>query len=488
MKYPLFIHDKLNELENVIASWPVNIEIDHVIKWILQFDPNDYYIALRVINNLNVIGYDDMNSALQVAYSRLLRMAKDKNTVIKGDNTLFAGIGDAGKSGSMISYHFRLINDVSEENFLDEDSFHHLEKERVNNIVLLDDVISTGNQATREINVLTEKVTPFKVKNIFLLTVCGMRDGITKITDETKALTFSAFEYGKEDTVESLDSKFYDGVLHDSRKELRERIEYYGKISSNSNNGMGYGGIGGLIVFPYNTPNSTLPIIWSDRNGWIPLFKRVRRVNGISSYYKQMDKAIETKVNQEKPQVIGQEAEPTNLNLYVEGKTDEDFFNVLTEEYGLAERLKVEKLNVISLGREFLSEKLIKILSDLGEKNLFLFENDELFYTGSRGIKKYVEEKFPQLPVIYLEPSIMQFIRINDLIQDGDIALSLEKTLGESISLEHIHSDPRLLNEIEKHLRTKYRNRLKPIFSRFIDEERVAIFIEQVNQKLYGKS
>lgn len=69
-----------------------------------------------------------------------------------------------------------------------------------------------------------------------------MRDGITKITDETKALTFSAFEYGKEDTVESLDSRFYDGVLHDSRKELRERIEYYGKISSNSNNGMGYGG------------------------------------------------------------------------------------------------------------------------------------------------------------------------------------------------------------------------------------------------------
>ncbi|MCG7317898.1 hypothetical protein MHL86_11760 [Brevibacillus laterosporus] len=201
-----------------------------------------------------------------------------------------------------------------------------------------------------------------------------------------------------------------------------------------------------------------------------------------------MDKAIETKVNQEKPQVIGQEAEPTNLNLYVEGKTDEDFFNVLTEEYGLAERLKVEKLNVISLGGAFFSEKLIKILSDLGEKNLFLFENDELIYPGSRGIKKYVEEKFPQLPVIYLEPSIMQFIRINDLIQDGDIALSLEKTIGESISLEHIHSDPRLLNEIEKYLRTKYRNRLKPIFSRFIDEERVAIFIEQVNQKLYGKS
>ncbi|MBY9077126.1 hypothetical protein [Paenibacillus sp. CGMCC 1.18879] len=483
MKYPISIHNKLLEVEDIISSWPVSIDIDHVIKWILQFDSNDYHIALRVINHLNVIGYDDMNSALQVAYSRLLRIAKDKGTTIKADNTLFAGIGDAGKSGSMISYHFRMINDVSEENFLDEDTLHHLEKERVENIVLLDDVISTGNQATKEINVLTEKVTPFKVKNIFLLTVSGMRDGITKVTDETKALTFSAFEYGREDTINSLDSKFYEGVLYDSRKALLERIEYYGKISSNSNNGLGYGGIGGLIVFPYNTPNSTLPIIWSDRNGWIALFKRVRRVNGISSYYRQMDKAIEAKVKQEKSQVSTQKT--NNLNLYVEGKIDEEFFNLLIQEYDLTNKLKVDKINVIALGGAFFSESLIKILTDLGEKNLFLFEDDTLTHPGGRGIKKFIEEKFPDLPVIYLEPSIMQFLDIKNLLEDAEVAPSLEKLLGENITIEQISSDQRLLNDIERHLKMKFRNRLKHLLHKFIDVEKVGVLVEQIFSRLH---
>ncbi len=52
----------------------------------------------------------------------------------------------------------------------------------------------------------------------------------------------------------------------------------------------GYGGIGALLVFYYNTPNTTLPIVWSSLNGWIPLFRRVNRINGIEAYYKQIPK------------------------------------------------------------------------------------------------------------------------------------------------------------------------------------------------------
>lgn len=487
MKYPSSIHGRLTEIEHIVSTWPINIEIDHVIKWILQFDPSDYHIALRIINNLNVIGYDDLNSALQVAYSRLLRMAKDKNTVIKGENTVFAGIGDAGKSGSMISYHFRLINDISEENFLDDDSFHHIEKERVENIVLLDDIISTGRQATQEINILTEKVTPFKVRNIFLLTVCGMNEGITKITDETKALTFSAFQYGNEDTINSLDSRFYEGVLHDNRKEMRERIEYYGKISINGENGMGFGGVGGLIVFPYNTPNTTLPIIWSDKNGWIPLFKRVKRVNGISSFYRKMDAAIEKKVGLEQSQ-SDQKSASKNLNLYVEGKIDEEFFSMLNEEFGLSRRLNLDKINVIALGGAMLSENLIKILSDLGEKSLFIFENDDVFYSRGKSPGSIMKEKFPDLPIIYLEPSIMHFIKIDEMLKDPKYGPGLERIMGEELVNDQLYTDPKYLYEIEKHLRMKYRNRMKEIFTKFLDHRKIEVFINEVNTKIHDQS
>jgi len=32
--------------------------------------------------------------------------------------------------------------------------------------------------------------------------------------------------------------------------------------------------------FYYNTPNNTLPLFWSDQNGWIPIMKRYDKVYG----------------------------------------------------------------------------------------------------------------------------------------------------------------------------------------------------------------
>lgn len=167
---------------------------------------------------MNVIGNDDLNNALEIAYSKLMRKAIEKGTRIKGDNTLFAGIGEGGKSGSMISYHFRIMNELSEENFLSDETFKYIEKGLVENIILVDDILSTGSQAKKEIEEITKHVLSLGVKNIFLLTVCGMCDGIKMVEDETKAYVFSAFEYSKDDTVMSLDSRFYEGIAYEKRK------------------------------------------------------------------------------------------------------------------------------------------------------------------------------------------------------------------------------------------------------------------------------
>ena len=145
MKYPQTIESKLNEVKDIIEKWPIEIKFDKVLKWIMQFDPDDFDLAVRIIKNLNVIGFEDLNNALIIAYSKLERMANDKGTKITQNNTLFAGIGEGGKSGAMIGYNFRLINELSEENFLDEKSINFLKQGKIENIVLVDDIISTGN-------------------------------------------------------------------------------------------------------------------------------------------------------------------------------------------------------------------------------------------------------------------------------------------------------------------------------------------------------
>lgn len=181
MKYPQSLEKQLSEVKAITDNWAVDVSFENIIKWIMQFDSNDFDLAVRVIKNLNVIGFDELNNALTIAYSKLERKALDKQVRITGINTLFVGMGEGGKSGAMVSYNFRMVNQLSEEIFFDDNALTHLEEGRIDNIVLIDDIISSGRQAVSEIRKFSDVVLPFGVKNIFLLTAVGMKDGIKKV-------------------------------------------------------------------------------------------------------------------------------------------------------------------------------------------------------------------------------------------------------------------------------------------------------------------
>lgn len=46
------------------------------------------------------------------------------------------------------------------------------------------------------------------------------------------------------------------------------------KSKSEKDNVLGFGNSQSLISFSYGTPNNTLPIIWANKDGWIPLIPR----------------------------------------------------------------------------------------------------------------------------------------------------------------------------------------------------------------------
>lgn len=96
MKYPKYLENRLDEIKMIIKSWPIEKSLEEVMAWVLQFESNDYDLAIRVIKNLNVIGADDLNIALNVAYSKLLRHAQEKGSKISNENTLYMAIGNDG--------------------------------------------------------------------------------------------------------------------------------------------------------------------------------------------------------------------------------------------------------------------------------------------------------------------------------------------------------------------------------------------------------
>ncbi|MBA2887357.1 hypothetical protein [Clostridium beijerinckii] len=45
MKYPVSLNKYMKDIYEITSKWSTNVDFDDVIKWILQFDVDDYDIA-----------------------------------------------------------------------------------------------------------------------------------------------------------------------------------------------------------------------------------------------------------------------------------------------------------------------------------------------------------------------------------------------------------------------------------------------------------
>ncbi|WP_148359059.1 phosphoribosyltransferase-like protein [Peribacillus simplex] len=486
MKYSTLIQDNLEEIKDIVSNWPVNIDFEDVLNWILQFDVEDFELALRLIRNLNVLGFDDVNEAIKIAYSKLNRVAIKEGSRITQRNTVYAGLGNAAKSGSMISYHFRVLNGISENNFIHESHIEKIKNKEIQNIVLVDDVIASGDTAVKEINKLRESLIIINPEiKVFLLAVCGMKKGLDRINEEVGVSSFAAYEYTDLDTITSLDSQFYEGIKFDQRNALKEKIVEYGKITYRS--GIGYKGIGALIVFPYNTPNCTLPVIWGDINGWIPLFKRAGRMTGISSVFEDLDKTANEKVEKAK-QDKGNPAKKTKtseLDLYVEGKRDEKMFKLISERYNLSNELGYEKLNIIAIGGLVFSKKVISALEFAKNDTVLISEDD------ARHLEVKFKDNGGDAPIIFLNPSIMQFVDINaffnseDMIKLSSFLPGFLSDLYDEYNTKGELSD-KSLQKLERYV-FENRNLFDILIKSALNEDSIKGFIKQLKEVLSKK-
>lgn len=421
MILPKEIEDYMDEINEIVHSWPVDYNSEDVIKWILQFESSDFHIALRILKNLIVLGNKDIKRGLEIANSKLHRRAREYGSPITLDNTLFAGVGDGGKSGWMIAYHFRMTNSIPEFSFLSEEILELSDRLQIDNLVMIDDFIGSGNQATKEIEQIKTKVMPLGVKNFFMLSVAGMKDGIRKIENDLAVPTFCAFEYDSADTVMSFDSGFYNGLSHSEKESVKEKLKTYG-LHLSDKRPLGYGDTGGLLAFNYNTPNNTLPLIWSSSNGWIPLLRRIENVPNIDALIPKL-----RKINTSTKRV-------ESIKIYVEGINDEIFFRSILENERSLRLLGVSKIDITSLGSSLISQDLMIDLFRSYNHSIFLLEEDTL-------IKKGAKKKPDNLDnsIIYY-PSIFDFVKAEEIekiaSQDysdfsGNLVVFINKLIGE---------------------------------------------------------
>lgn len=473
---PASLRTYTERIEAAISCWPVKISIEHAIKWVLQFDSDDYSLAVRVIENIDVLGSSQIRSALEVAHAKLVRKISEKGTPIKGNNTLYAGIGNSAKSGALIAYHYRITAEIPEDDFFSGDDEQQLDLSKIENIVLVDDIIGTGKTIAKEVKRIAEEVyTLSRSRNIFVLTVAGYEDGIQHVIDETGASVVCALEYSSKDTVTNLDASFFDGLPMSERAAALDRIKRYCRSISTSE--LGFGGVGGLLVFDHNTPNTTLPIVWHNGKGWVPLFHRATRIPGAAKVLKSAQEERSQQVASNTPVAQQVQRQQCELTLFVEGKIDEIFVDYMRQKRDLARNIDVREINAIALGGLYQSARLLELLGETRKEAIFVLDDDE---NTRRATSR--TDKLRGMRILNLKPNFIAMLDIDKIYANRDRFPGLPEPVDTD-------EDPKWLHELELAVLkrgpiTANSERITQIIDEYLDGEKYQKFCEELSEKV----
>lgn len=390
----------------------------------------------------------------------------------KGNNTLYASIGNAAKSGDFIAYQYRMVANLPADDFLSGEDEASLDLSKIQNVVLVDDMIGSGRTVAKEVAAVAEEVYSLvRTRNLFVLAVAGYEAGIAHIVDETGAKVVCALEYSAEDTVASLDGSFYRDMSVAEREAAQATIRKYGQsVSGSSGAGLGFGKVGGLLVFEHNTPNTTLPIIWQDNRDWMGLFPRAKSVPRAAKVLKAAQKERE----KTKGKASSHDPAKVELTAFVEGRLDELIVEHLCRSYDLAARVGVKAIDPVALGGLYQSQRLFGLVQDSRKHAVFILEDD-------RHTRRVAETTLKGVTVLLLSPSFVSLLDFDKIYDHAD-------RFGELPPRDHSKEDERWYIRLEKRV-FRGRSRSRPesiatILDEYLDEKAYSAFATQLREKV----
>lgn len=272
-----------------VVAWKNEISDEKIENWINNFDgsyfenvENERKLALWLLAHFSYYTMDDVRILCRNLFNQFLheKLSNDKDIDLKQaindiiGNTIFIGLGNDSESGNNILYYFR------QENLLSKKSFEIDTGRIYENLVYVDDVTISGEQALKYI-----KTRNIKAKNTYAAVLIATEDAITNLKEsDLNVKPISTMILDQRDRAFS-DSAyaFSEKRITQIRETAQEFCRLYGKRAVKDCGYMagyplGFDDGQYMISFEYNTPDNTLPIFWGTGNGWIPLFKRYPKI------------------------------------------------------------------------------------------------------------------------------------------------------------------------------------------------------------------
>jgi hypothetical protein len=247
-------------------------EINRAMQWIAQFPFFEWKLyALKLLTNIIFLNEEKVNKKLKELANSL--------SILK--NCVISDIEGVAKSSEHLFYPLNKLTEISKKNFIHSESLTAIDSR---DIVFIDDLIGTGNQAKNYIDKLKEEG---KIGNqkLHYFAIVGLRDGIKELKNSglfenvliTEEIQNKAFDTGYIFTAEE------SGMAREMAFELGGQL-----IKGMTEIGpLGYKNSEALVFFGHNNPNNSLPIFWasgkckllekvgeSTEIKWTPLFPR----------------------------------------------------------------------------------------------------------------------------------------------------------------------------------------------------------------------
>lgn len=275
------IKEKNASIEQILNNWGLDgfsygkrlEKKADIEKWLQCFSPTEFEDAFQILEKIQY-----HNTYLIDRY--IDGLSKELTNVFEDDlsKIIFYPLGESpASSGGNLLYSFRKNLGLTERSF-PYVPFKDIDLSRKKAIIFFDDIIGSGNQAVR---FAEQHLHDIKIDKYYVA-LMAFEKGLENVRNNGCFKKVIVHEIISEELrAFSLNSQVFPDA--DIRVRIKRLCEKYG-ILLYPKHPLGYDDSQALIVFPHNTPNNTLPIIWaSDKNEkepgyvWYPIWERMKR-------------------------------------------------------------------------------------------------------------------------------------------------------------------------------------------------------------------
>lgn len=287
---------KNNIQDTITYSWVLqNFTNNNISAWLENF-AGEYFsredeqrIALWLLSNYTYYGEKEVAHLCRMLYKKFIHAYAENHyldkmgLLQKMKNFCYIPLGSASESGGFIAYQFRIQAKIGIDRF-----FYPTDSTDINGnvAIFIDDVTLSATQAKPFI---LEFIQKHAFDDVYLLTLIASTEATIELEQNgVKVISCVSLEEKNKCFSES-------SIIFHKFPELLEPIknmcEYYGKKIS-LKYPLGYKDGQYLFGFYYNTPNNTLPIFWSHKDGWVPIFERKEKVKKDARAWRTFEKYI----------------------------------------------------------------------------------------------------------------------------------------------------------------------------------------------------